>query len=660
MVKIGITAKGGEVDKRSILDTLSPKAAPAGRIPIGDSGFYKTPDVIDPRDCENYPDSLWCGGNPFSKRLVGIDVDVDIHSCGGDLNIRGTLGIKLPTHGVSWRKPGECRNQPPVPPPPDFGDDFPKPEDKPATPTGFDRGINPNAEVWAGLSTYVMVENNLVVNSKSGATGWIPGSLYSVGNYLQWDYANAEYFVSTTKYKSKVRVSGQIISKTVERIHDDPDGRVWGGVITEEVPFNQHWNGNDLSTQRFLIGSDGRLYQIYQYGTLKFEDTTVPGPYEGFSGYFPKGSAPESILVKGRWGLIQQYYCSQAPFPPDSHYYSKVHCFGVLMADEEGKNPHRENPGPPPPKKRECCMQCCSPASQNNNNQDLKEVLAILRRLDKNVGVFPTKVTIFDSDETKEEAQAKVLDIASISQGIVRIIEQQQKISKIIGIDTFPLELPETLIETVDDNIIEMVWDWITPDKTIKINNVMSLLVYILKYQNAVFGQWMQKIHIQDQDATKEGDQSKDIVIPDMANAIRELLTVSMGIYKALGLCTDVSVKTLAESATIKQEVVKALLTVKDIQQWLDYTTDERHLKVPIQITVPEIKNIEITGNESDEERILKEQQQKQQQAQENDLEKFLKPSTTTITYDDWDGKKSFTDYILHLGTLIASSRGQR
>jgi hypothetical protein len=327
------------------------------------------------------------------------------------------------------------------------------------------------------------------------------------------------------------------------------------------------------------------------------------------------------------------------------------------MADEEGKNPHRENPGPPPPKKRECCMQCCSPASQNNNNQDLKEVLAILRRLDKNVGVFPTKVTIFDADETKEEAQPQTLDIASISQGVARIIERVEKLSKIIGIDTFPLTVPASMIERVDNNVVDIVFDWFTPDE-IKINNVMSFQVYVLKYLSGVLGHWQQKIHIEDTDAVKEGNQSKDIVLMDIATTLNNLTVLGTGNHKALGLITDVVVKIITEVCNAKLDVAKTKLIVRDIQQFLDYTSRELSIDVPLSINIPDLKEINITGDESAEEKQRLEAEKKAQEALKNDLSKYLQPGHCKVVYEDWDGNKSLSDYFIHLATLISTARG--
>jgi 23S rRNA U2552 (ribose-2'-O)-methylase RlmE/FtsJ len=306
-------------------------------------------------------------------------------------------------------------------------------------------------------------------------------------------------------------------------------------------------------------------------------------------------------------------------------------------------------------------MQCCSPsqfAPQQNNDALLRQILKNTEDIKKALGVFPVNVTIFDANEDKEEAQSQTIQIGSVSQGISRSIERIEKISKIIGIDVFPLKLPASLIEKVDSNVMDIVFDWFTPDE-IRVNNVMSLLVYTLKYLDGVIGKWQQKIHIEDADAVKEGKQPKDVVLPDIANTLREITSVSTANHKALGLITDVCVKIITEVCNAKLDVAKTKLIVRDIQQFLSYTSRELAIEVPLSINIPDLQEVTITGNESEEERKVLEAQKKQMDALKNDLSKYLQPGTCKVVYEDWDGNKSLTDYFLHLATLMATARGQ-
>ncbi len=682
MVRIDIGTSGVDIDPRSLPDSLSSKPPPRGRTPIGDSGFYRTPDVIDPRDCANYPDSPWCGGNPISKKIIDIDIGVDIHACGVDIDVRGTLGFtKLPTHGVSYRRPGECRNEPPPPPPPDYSN-IPKRSDK-STSSGFGgnkRGISDATNVYAliGVSSFGWDYFSDGCPTDNDPNVLIPDGGYTSGGTLRCPYLGETHkdfsgFTNETEIVVKYTLSN-LFTNYIEvdcPTPWNPDGKAnkYSGSSYEISQIEEKWNRRDaagsyvdVSLVNFKVWrkryvSNGAVERVIN------SPEDAPPPYETYTeGYFV---ASKIHLIFGRYGLIKSVFSQQFDLEPEDpnfkgagQFYHRELMDVVDPNNCPDLNPYRRNPPSPPRPEKECCMQCCTPASSpNNNNLDLKEVLTILRRLDKNVGVFPTKVTIFDADENKEEAQAQVLDIASISQGIARIIEQQQKIAKIIGIDTFPLTVPASMIERVDNNVVDIVFDWFTPDE-IKINNVMSFQVYVLKYLSGVLGHWQQKIHIEDTDAVKEGNQSKDIVLMDIATTLNNLTVLGTGNHKALGLITDVVVKIITEICNAKLDIAKTKLIVRDIQQFLDYTSRELSIDVPLSINIPDLKEINITGDESAEEKQRLEVEKKAQEALKNDLSKYLQPGYCKVVYEDWDGNKSLSDYFIHLATLISTARG--
>jgi hypothetical protein len=667
MVKLSISTKGRNFDKGGLKDFFKPP--PSGMTPINNSGWYAGPEQVSPMNCDWYPDSPWCGSNPFENPFtespISLAVEPYVYECGIGVQFSGTaMWIKTRIQNVEYRFPGDCRKEPEKPKAPDFGDKIPKPEQL-TPPTGFDRNdISETDIVFAGISVYSVWENYIIIN-KDGTPGWIPGAQYAVGHSLKFDLKETEYKVSSLIFKAKVKIEGEMIYSSAQE-EEQENGDIYNGEVDKvSTRYIQYWNGDDHSKITEVYGSNGRLYQAYQYDKLTFQETEniPPAPYESLIYWFQIYGQNWSYLIRGRWGLIKKVF--QRPIPLTVYDNAKLkttfHCFGVLKLDEFGKNPYRNNPPPPPEEPPECCMQCCSPsqfAPQNNNDALLRQILKNTEDIKKALGVFPTNVTIFDTNEDKEEAQSQTIQIGSVSQGISRSIERIEKISKIIGIDVFPLKLPASLIEKVDSNVMDIVFDWFTPDE-IRVNNVMSLLVYTLKYLDGVIGKWQQKIHIEDADAVKEGKQPKDIVLPDIANTLREITSVSTANHKALGLITDVCVKIITEVCNAKLDVAKTKLIVRDIQQFLSYTSRELAIEVPLSINIPDLKEVTITGNESEEERKVLEAQKKQMDALKNDLSKYLQPGTCKVVYEDWDGNKSLTDYFLHLATLMATARGQ-
>jgi hypothetical protein len=90
-----------------------------GETPKTEGGFTFYPPLgsppVDPRDCELYPDSPWCGGNPLTTTPVGFeDNEVTFNECGVAACTTPVAGfIKLPKRCLVFRKE-EC-NQTPLP-----------------------------------------------------------------------------------------------------------------------------------------------------------------------------------------------------------------------------------------------------------------------------------------------------------------------------------------------------------------------------------------------------------------------------------------------------------------------------------------------------------------------------------------------------------------
>ncbi len=96
-----------------------------------------------------------------------------------------------------------------------------------------------------------------------------------------------------------------------------------------------------------------------------------------------------------------------------------------------------------------------------------------------------------------------------------------------------------------------------------------------------------------------------------------------------------IELKDLTQDASTYKEVIACQMHIKQMVEFLDYQTDEAYVEAPVQITVP--------GTDVS-------------QTDQNDLGKYLQPSTTKVRYDKWTGYKSLTDLLTHLATL--TSRG--
>ncbi len=90
-------------------------------VQIPGTPFFATPnEPADPRDCDRYPNSPWCGENPISlDNIVDIGVDLVLDECNIGIQLAPTLAfVSLPPVQLVYRREG-CIKPPPPPPPPD-------------------------------------------------------------------------------------------------------------------------------------------------------------------------------------------------------------------------------------------------------------------------------------------------------------------------------------------------------------------------------------------------------------------------------------------------------------------------------------------------------------------------------------------------------------
>lgn len=603
------------------------KPPPKGLEPIGDSGWYKSPDDLLPGDrlyCEYNPGSPVCGGNPFTNQGVGIDAEINVDPCGVSTRLSGAIAfVKVPEIQLTYRKAGACRREyeqpdppPQVPPPPPANQPPPK----------LDPPGNINTESQVILVLGLTIGSYEVTYGKSDPTNtlrirqstWSTNSgrlIYPESKIYPYDLKNQPAYCSVIYgYTAQGSNTGYSYD--------------YGG----QVEF--------LADPSVTVNSAGFKFWEYRSGdpnNVYFYDIYVfSGKYKWIKAYLERQNMFYAVshLIDETSTSYAEYWDYQARYPI---------AWKVLDGD------YSKNPPIPLAEKRDCCMQCCfsAPSSQQNNNDSCcKEVLEIVKRIDKNLGTYPGKVTIFDSNEDAEGAQSKVIEFSTVAQGFSRAIERIEKISKIIGIDLLPVTVPKTVVQPINDNFFKVAWDFITPDATEKIENLFEWHVWNLKQMSALIGDFQRYVEIEDKEETitkEDGTQetkttTKKIPLPDIATSLVEIVKNQIVLHREMGLTLDVCMKTLVSSCNTKQEVAKVFAELSEIVDWLDYPTREKSLEVPIQISIP-------PEGASD--------------ADKEDIHKFLQPGKTMIKYNDWDGTNSFKDFMIHLATLMSrNARG--
>lgn len=375
------TSKGFDIDKGDIIDALG-KPPPDDLVPIGDSGIYISPHVkedrpVSPFNCEEWPDSPYCGGNPWTRTPAGFeDIEFGASKCG--IFIAGTPVLawtKMAPISVGWIAPG-CRaeygKRKQQPPPPDGIDNPPEGLNLPSN-------IDPETQAIALIicTSYSDYSRRFgVADPEEG------GTTTTSDGYLDLTQFWNDY--------EQLGVRGQAMPGFV---------LCSGFTGGTRISWSKKPNKDAVIVSQYYEPVPGRIYA----GDRNGKDTD---PYKiartGFSGFLME---PHGYLIKGRWGDIYKDWNGYKYFSSFSGsnlitytkaQYSLVH----LITDKSG---------PPTPdddyKKRKCCMQCCqgSQAQERRRDEENGEILKLLKEIKKAVGVdeFPVKLpaSLISKDE---------------------------------------------------------------------------------------------------------------------------------------------------------------------------------------------------------------------------------------------------------------------
>lgn len=628
------TAKGLELDKSDLRNLWGD--IPEGMVPIGDHGIYVSPHVkedrpVSPFNCEEWPNSPYCGGVPWTKTPIGADLEFQVNECGGSVTTTPIIGFtEMPPFSVGWiaphcRKEYDAKRKIPtsLPPPPDIGD-IPKNE--------IVGGFSEN-DIVCCIIQYETVEKGTTLKQILSETGSILG-------YEKVNYEN-HYFTQLIE-----------VEHPTERV-------AYGGLNTFPLSFY-------AKCKFFGVGSYGdesgtaiedfelavRVLQpdkrIAPQGYL---ESPPPSSEEyhlkfNYTGYEAAGSLiyyPAFAFV-GRFGDIfptKELAVNSGSYVVDenisSSRWARASLLYIALLSGEAKN---KPTNPDDYKKRDCCMQCCTggQAQERRRDQDNSEILALLREIKKNLGPFPVRVNIFDANENDVGAQPKLMSLSNVSQAIFRIISEIEKALKCIGIDHLPILTPSSIIDDESNGILGDLGDLKNQIFKQRIESLAELAIWDIKNKYDIFGKWQETITIEDSDPTKKGNQPKKIVLPNMARTFRELMLLNSIQVKTLGMLFDVSLKMYVDLANTKISAAVSEAILRDIQDYLDYPTEIKKLDVPLGISIPS----DNTPNDDRE-----------------DLERFLRNSTAKAKFDDWTGEGSMTEMLVTLLRAAESIIGQ-
>jgi hypothetical protein len=155
-----------------------------------------------------------------------------------------------------------------------------------------------------------------------------------------------------------------------------------------------------------------------------------------------------------------------------------------------------------------------------------------------------------------------------------------REIYRRLGISKFPGKLPETIIQETPKE-----GEQPAEPSQVPIEDFVDLLSWQFERDDERWGQWQVELDIKDADITKEGDQKKQIKLPNLAESIGEFQGQLLSIVTNVDALVALQIKTLAESGMARQEAIKGYLAAKAIIKYMAFKSTEIDVTVPLTFT---------------------------------------------------------------------------
>ncbi|BBD64478.1 hypothetical protein NIES4072_18600 [Nostoc commune NIES-4072] len=386
--------------------------------------FFATPDTpADPMDCDRYPDSPWCGGNPIDlENPVSLDIDIVQDECNFGVQFSGTLGfIKLPPLQVVYRNPN-C-----IPPPPLPLGDFPAflPPKIPENACNAKGGGIPQIVVFQSDSFFYRQGFN--------------------------DFFTKEY-VLWEEYSKKIRI------KQVEFF---PSGE-YAYHIKFEININWEYNEDYAIDRNLPFPSPYQINQVVTFGIKRYVSGFVQ-PIDGSQAIYIDPFDLGGVLT---YSTIYYDYFATGKGTYSADWFSRNGDFfrnyednesqyeGYITIEKVGSQFHvfcgdyKVLPPPPAKPKKKCCMSCDNndallklilkrignlPASvpdyftkQNPSYISIESLAELMlwqmQQLDALMGSYPIKIEVEDTDLTKEGNQTQKLELPNQAELLAELL----------------------------------------------------------------------------------------------------------------------------------------------------------------------------------------------------------------------------------------------
>lgn len=479
-----------------------------GLVPVPNTPFYATPDTpTSPFDCDRYPNSIYCGGVPWSFTPVGLEPAIVIDECNIGIELTPTLGFTvLPSFQFVYRDPS-CREEDP--------------------------------------------EETIIPPTSSSFTPWEgstkKGCLYAI--IAARDWSSLSFVANYETGQTDVSISRNTY----------PDGNltesitlVWGEVLGLDVRSDSFLNNRGHTITRysaFVVCKAAPRSSLFKIG---FDESSLFGKDSSPAGWEHTGRLvpylPHAVDIINR-------------LPGSYHEFSSLYFEYTINTDEYGamQAPSYRilevipiwcgtnskiviSPPPPPkaPKRCDCTMTCCPSTTQNDQ---------LLRSL----------------------------------------IQKVDKLSKIVGVDDYPISLPTSLISRDEGFLGNLI-----PNFNENVPSLTRFMAWYVGRFDEIMGQWEIPIEIKDSDPSKPGDQPVGVKLPNIAEAIAEMFTLCFQTNINSETLLNIGIRNLAEAAADKQQNFTTYKLLQSLTDWAGFKQKDLALKMPLLMTLNKTRYDEI------------------------------------------------------------------
>lgn len=515
------------IDVKNRYDDLKEhiKEPPDGQVPVGDWGIYTSPNLqsnepVSPFDCDQYPDSPYCGGTPWTKTPVGLEPEWGFNECGAWVQLNPILGFtKLPPVSVGWRRPGKCREEEKPIQRPKPINDLPE-EWKDIQPDILPGGFRPDDIVLAATTTTIYRLEARIINGHQRLTNvvYYQGYLDSIVSPTTAVAASPPggiYFPPTTALCSGM-------------IHWSAFGSLdlFNAVNNANLP-----NKEDVFFRDFALhpnhpnqGENGGWYEG-NMGALGGK-----GDYKGI-GWSITGEGVIAAIYYGRFGSI--FPSQSLPFrvgiSPDG---INANLFKINLAylKKISGSPDHYPPPPDQKRKKDCCMQCCSGGNQqaNKQDQDLSEIKKMLK-----------------------------------------------EIKKRLGTDEYPVPMPESLNVSYNDKGKR------SEPKMINEENLTTVIGRFIRYFDGIVGEFGLGFKVADADPSKPGDQPKFITANNISELLEEMYSHIFDMWIMQYQFLQLDQRHAIESMLARKVGIQNYYLLQCIVDWAGFKTKDIKKSIP-------------------------------------------------------------------------------